>query len=85
VIVSETPVDRGASAADKEEYLYIETSAALPDQEIGEVKLADFQGSYLAALFYRADFTPGPREEILELMSKQGRFEEVGCKVINDS
>ncbi len=69
----------------KEEYLSLEVNAlsggviAEEDIKLGDA-LEDGK-NHIAILFYPADFTVGPREEILQLVDKKEKLDGLKCKV----
>lgn len=64
----------------KSDYLDM-TLAVLANGEISELSLKRFLGKYVVILFYPADFSPMPREEILECMAKFEDFKFANCQV----
>ncbi len=55
--------------------------ALMESNEIKEIKLREYLGKYVAILFYPADFTQLPRNEILELVDNHEKLRERGCQV----
>ena len=63
----------------------ITAPAVLPDNSIGEFKLADQKGRYTLLLFYPLDFSPVCPAEIREFNARVGEFTERECDVVGIS
>ena len=59
--------------------------AVLPDNSIGEFKLADQKGRYTLLLFYPLDFSPVCPAEIMAFNARVAEFTERGCDIIGIS
>jgi peroxiredoxin Q/BCP len=57
----------------------------LPNQDVEEICLRDFEGSWLILYFYPKDNTPGCTTEALDFSSKIYEFEALGATVIGVS
>ena len=63
----------------------ITAPAVLPDNSIGEFKLADQKGRYTLLFFYPLDFSPVCPIEIREFNERVGEFRERDCDLVGIS